>query len=180
MDYKKPHIPKFRRLASYLRKRANDIALTHVEAFAEHEAEGFRQSILRQDFRSFHAFPLKPVTLARKRRAGVDLRVMIATHTYVDSIRVFRTLNRTAPKGARFRIGFHPKKRARDYEGRITDILLSDVAMIHEHGSVSASIPARPHWGPHRVGMVRRAVGVRQAIKKQVLAVVKRELRKVL
>lgn len=176
LKQKPSHIPNFGSIARHFRDRASAIALKMVDDFAESERVLFKQKILDQNFPAFHAFPLRPTTVAAKRRARVDLRVMIATRTYINSIQVFRKLKNDG-RGATFRIGFHPRKRARDYHGHITDILLSEVAMIQEHGSVGRNIPARPHWQPHFVTMQQRAVAERREIRDTIVQEIRRDIK---
>jgi hypothetical protein len=176
-NYKKPSLPKFRAVARRLSEKANAHALARVGQFAEQETTAFKKRIKDQDFRDFHAIPLSPVTLAAKRRAGVDLRVMIATKTYVNSIQVFRRKHDNG-RGARFRIGFHPQKKARDNYGHIVDILLSDVARIQEYGSRAAKIPARKHWRPHLHDMRPRARAFRVELRDELIALLRAEIQR--
>ena len=60
--------------------------------------------------------------------------------------------------------------RIRDLDGEITDILLDDVAKIHEYGGELQF--ARPHWGPNLRRLQREAPAVRRAIGAQVGAAV--------
>ncbi len=174
MAYKKSQIPPFDRK---LKAAATTIQATlyrRVARFAEMEKDKFRQRILTQDFLSFSLSPLKANTLSRKKRKGLDERVMIATSTYVNSINVYtRVLSR---RSRSWNIGFHPRKRARDENFKITDILLSDLAMIQEKGSNKAAIPARPHWGPNLKDMKERAKQLRSYMKDDILRTLKQTL----
>ena len=177
MIQKKAHIPRIGPLLRRFAEQASAVAIERVRAFAESQADEFRQAILDQNFEAFDAFPLRPATLAAKMRAHVDLRVMVATGTYVDSIRSFRTLSSNR-RNARFHIGFHPRKLARDYHGNITEILLQDVARIQEYGSVAAGIPARPHWRPYRAVIGARAESERERITRLVVWKLRSEVQK--
>ena len=111
---------------------------------------------------------LSPRWLRRKELADADLRTMLATHHYLRSIGVYA--NRKAGK---VRVGFHPAAKARNLEGETVNILLKDMARVHEFGSAKANIPARKHWRPHLRTMKDRAPKVRAHIKQRILAKLK-------
>jgi len=166
----KSKIPKFSAVVTPLAEELHDAAVATLSVFAYAERDRFVEEIERQDFPAFRHVPLAASTLARKAAAGRDLRTMIATGNYIDSIRVFR---RTVVNGVEWRIGFHPRKRARDLDGRIVDILLEEVAKIQEHGSLSAGVPARPHWSVHQRRMAVRS----RALRPEILAAAMRAAR---
>jgi hypothetical protein len=142
-----------------------------MDVYAQSVADGFRERIADQDFPRFRVilYPesdeenknLSPQWVKRKRRKDADTRTMIATRTYVDSIRVWRKLL-PRRRGGLWRVGFHRQKRARNLDGEVVDILLNDVALIHEHGN--AQTPRRPHWGPHLATLKAQAPKARAAI----------------
>jgi len=158
---KKAQIPKLTAVMAQVAKDATEIADTALRAFAEREAKGFQRKIRRQDFRSFDRVPLQPSTLARKEMLYLDLRTMMATEHYVNSIQVIR--RRTAA-GINYYIGFGPNAHARNPDRTVSDALLNDVANAQEFGAPGANLPARPHWGPYLQEMVERATVVREKI----------------
>ena len=171
----KAHIPDFRRFARRFQRVANEVAWESVYEFADSERELFANKILFQDFEDFHVifYPesqtnLSPRWLRRKELADADLRTMLATHHYLRSIGVYA--NRKAGK---VRVGFHPAAKARNLEGETVNILLKDMARVHEFGSAKANIPARKHWRPHLRTMKDRAPKVRAHIKQSILAKLK-------
>jgi hypothetical protein len=163
---KKSKIPKFAEVVTPTAADVREATISEVTAFAYEQKDDFVRRLEQQDFRSFANIPLSAKWLARKAAAGVDLRTMIATGNYISSIRVFR---RIEAAGVAWRIGFHPMKRARDLEGNIVDILLSEVAAIQEHGSVSRNIPARPHWRPHQALIRTRSKTLPTAILREAM-----------
>lgn len=159
---KKSQIPNFAKLAEKIAKDGRRIADEQMAAFAAAEVVRFKAAIAGQHFASFKAFPLSARTLKEKSEKKLDLRVMIATKTYLDSIKVMRTI---LPNGGiRYHIGFSPTALAKNYDGEITGITLNEVAYIQEHGSKAAHIPARPHWRPHLQAMALRATVIRARI----------------
>ena len=171
----KSRIPNTRQLFAQVKRAANDAVIEAVGEFAEEQTDDFRRRIERQVFPDFRRiyYPesgtnLSPKWLARKQKKGADSRTLIATGHYKNSIRVWRRL-RPRRRGADFRIGFHPRIQARNLDNERVPILLKDVAMIHEYGSVSGKIPRRSHWRPHLTLMRQRAVGERPKIRRAVL-----------
>lgn len=167
--YRKPHIPDFRRLRRTLVAEANAVLERETKAFADAEVALFQQEIERQVFPSFEAHPLTPRYFARKRRQGLDERILIATGWYRDHIRVWRHRSLTNRRERWWRIGFHPRVRARDAAGHILPITLDRLARVHEFGSAINRIPARPHWRPHLRDMRVRARAVRARIRAEIL-----------
>lgn len=167
MNYRPPHIPNFERFAERLVKSAKERGRFAIQAFAGFEAETFRQRILEQQFESFEANPLSPAWIARKIAKNADLRVIVATQTYVKHIRVFTKENEDG--SLTVYVGFDENDRAVDLDGNIVrDMPLHVLAEIHEYGSEVANIPPRPHFTPFREEMRQRAGKVRERIRKQV------------
>ena len=81
-------------------------------------------------------------------RLGADTRVMIATATYTNGIRVF-TKRITGPR-KQYRIGFHWSAKARTLKGEVSPILLHDLGVVQEYGTMKTNLPARPHWRPYK------------------------------
>lgn len=79
--------------------------------------------------------PLSPKYLASKVRRGLSDNTLIATSTYFQSITSWNN-------GQKVFVGV--KKQAVSEDGE----LLADIAKVHEFGSVTRSIPARPLWQP--------------------------------
>lgn len=158
----KSQIPKFSEIMERVQAETKALADTTVKAFATAELKRFQADLRAQRFASFKAFPLSPRTLDIKKEKHLDLRTMIATKTYVSSMKVMR---KVLPDGTiQYHIGFEPHALARDYNNKITDITLNEVAYIQEHGSKAAHIPARPHWRPHLRAMTNRATVLRTQI----------------
>jgi len=164
---KKAHIPAFAARAAKFVKDATKLAESEIAAFAAAEVERFKQAIMAQTFPAFRAHPLAESTLATKAAKGLDLRVMLANKHYVNAITVFRTVDSDGV--VQFRVGFAEHALAKDYDGKFTDILLSEVARIHEYGSRVAKIPARMHWRPHLRGMALRGSVLRRSIRDRVV-----------
>lgn len=165
---KKSHIPNFRRVAEAISEIAQEIAEEEVETFAEEEREGFVEQVKRQRFPDFNAAPLNPHYRARKIKQGLDPRVMIRTHHYLDSVKVFR--RRNSPRSTTFHVGFHKRELARDIKGKRVPFLLRHLARVHEEGSAKLNIPRRRHWRPYYEAMRGRASRVRERIRAQVRA----------
>ena len=176
MPYKKSQIPDFRKAATRAQVKARRTLESAVREFADRELQAFKLRILDQDFESFVAHPLSPRYVERKRRAGADTRTMIATGHYLRSMRVFEQPN--PDRSTTIYVGFDEETNARDLQGRETDIKLIEVARIQEYGALlnpesGASIPPRPHWGPHLKDMKRRAVEERKQIRQNIRRVLR-------
>ena len=78
---------------------------------------------------------LKPATLAAKIRKGQSENILIATSDYFQAITSW-TDKEAAYAGV--------KKGVKDREGNV----IADIAAVHEYGSKSGEIPARPLWQP--------------------------------
>jgi hypothetical protein len=177
--YRPPHIPNFRRITRQFAEIAIAQVDEAVEEFAHEEVDLFVREIAQQVFPSFRQHPLTEAYARRKRYAGADRRVLMATHWYVDHIRVWRWRPPgTSPRRASgWRIGFHPTVRARDLWGRITDITLNKLARVHEYGSRDQRVPARPHWRPHLTAMQGRAATLRQGLRQDIVTEARRRIR---
>lgn len=79
--------------------------------------------------------PLNPKTLANKVRKGSSNKILIDTSTYFQSITT-NTIGRVVFVGV--------KRNVTDREGNN----LADVGTVHEFGTRSGDIPARPLWRP--------------------------------
>lgn len=180
MSYKPPKTPKLRSILKKVATVARDVAEVETLAFASAARRSFVGRIQDQDFPSFRVvfYPesgtnLSPRWLARKEAKGADPRTMIATGHYVSQIRLFR---RTTKAGVTFRVGFHPRARARDLDGNTQKATLNLVARVLEHGSQKMRIPPRPHWEPHSKLLAKQAVAARVRIAKKVVKAIRREI----
>ena len=177
MAYRKSHLPNFTAISGALGKAARETLVELVDEYAEAQRDEFVARIEAQRFMAFRVvlYPegtnLSPQWIARKDAAGADLRTMIATGHYIESINVFRNLKANKGQGE-WRIGFHPNNHARNLDGSTAEILLNDVAMVHEHGNLQT--PARPHWGPNYNRMKREAPKLRKAMKAKVKKAMKK------
>lgn len=174
VKWKKPHIPDVRAILKKAGKVAREEAIEGIYAWADEQREAFIVKIEDQFFASFKRiyYPesgtnLSPQWLRRKELAGADLRTMIATGHYVSSIKLWRK-GRKARGPYEVRVGFHPRAQARNLDGSIAPVLLTKVARTHEHGSIEANIPPRPHWGPHGNVMRKQAPKARMAISMRI------------
>lgn len=79
--------------------------------------------------------PLKPATIANKIRQGYSENILVETSTYFQSITSWADTN-TVYAGVR--------REVRYKDGEV----IADIAKIHEYGSHSGDIPARPLWEP--------------------------------
>lgn len=97
------------------------------------KAEGLAKThISKQDL---NWKPLEPETIAQKIRKGYSENILVATSSYFQSITSWSD-GESAYAGV--------KKTAKDTEGNV----IADIAAIHEFGSKSGKIPARPLWKP--------------------------------
>lgn len=78
---------------------------------------------------------LAPETRRRKQNKGLSEKTLIATSSYFQSITAFSTSTH-AYAGV--------KKTAKNKDGEI----IADIAKVHEYGSKTRNIPARPLWRP--------------------------------
>ena len=175
MGYKKSKLPDLVPVFRAVVPAVREAFVAAMDAYAQEVADGFKTRIAEQDFPAFRElrYPdspeenknLSPLWVRRKRAKGADTRTMIATSTYVDSIRVWRRLHRNR-RGGLWRVGFHPLKRARDLDGDIAEITLDTLARIHEHGTPNNA--RRPHWRPHLLLLRKQAPKARKLIAAKV------------
>jgi len=176
--YKKAHIPAIRKVSQTLNRIAKQTAFDVITTFAEERCATFKQRILDQDFKSFETTPLTDQYLARKASANVDLRTMIATHHYIDNIKV---LTRRDDDGSiTIYIGFNRRTLARNLKGETVQFALYEVAYVQENGSEKAHIPPRPHWKPELDRIRAASPKVRRRIEKIVTKATRQELVKLL
>lgn len=186
------HIPDFRAARRRIEEVAYDALLEGVEDYAQEQRDAFVEKIDEQAFASFQAilYPesgtnLSPGWLRRKAQKRADLRTMIATGWYRDNIEVLRKLasNRRRDKTV-FKVGFRSNVKPRDLDGNTVEVAipalgltgLDAIAMVHEKGSIKASIPARPHWRPHYDKMRSEAPRVRRRLRVHVKEALKENL----
>lgn len=97
------------------------------------KAEGLAKThISKQDLRWT---PLKADTIAAKVRAGYSENILVMTSDYFQNITGY-VKDDTAYAGV--------KRVARNRAGQP----IADIARVHEFGSMSGNIPARPLWQP--------------------------------
>jgi hypothetical protein len=178
-----PQIPDARKLFKRVQEVATETLVDELEVWAAEIRDEFVERIEAQAFASFQVilYPesgtnLSPQWLARKAAADADPRTMIATGHYTDSINVFKKYDRKEKKWV-VRVGFHPSIQARDLKNRIVNILLEDVALVQEFGSIKAQVPARPHWRPHRTKVKSQAPAKRKDIRREVSRAIKGDRR---
>lgn len=128
-------------------KRAKNIGRIMVDVFehstipAAHNsvhalALGMREDLVnRIEHQRFHHAPLAPSTVEAKKKAGLDPRILIATHEYIDAIEV-----EPLPDGSGYRIGVGNKVHSG------SGVSMRDLARWLEFGT--SKMPARPHWRP--------------------------------
>jgi len=80
---------------------------------------------------------LKPATISAKIRKGYSENILIATSSYFQSITSW-------VDEAEMKTHVGVKKGAKGKDGEV----LEDIAAVHEYGSRSGGIPARPLWRP--------------------------------
>ena len=79
--------------------------------------------------------PLTPAYKATKIRKGLSENILVATSSYFQSITSF-------VEGDTVYAGV--KKEVKNKDGEV----IADIAKLHEYGSQSGQIPARPLWQP--------------------------------
>jgi hypothetical protein len=113
-------------------------------------AEGLKDSIqLVLQNQSFNWKPLNVKYLAKKFQSGLDVKILLATHEYYNSIEVQRIQSTT--DGVMYRIG------VKDGIHKPSGLEYNTLAKIHEFGT--SSIPPRSHWRPV---WARFVVGIKQ------------------
>jgi len=180
---KAPKIPDAKLLFKRVKEVITETVVDELELWAEEIRDEFVGLIENQAFASFQIilYPesntnLSPQWLARKEAADADERTMIATGHYTRSIKVFKKYDRKQKKWV-IRVGFHPRIQARDLKNRIVSILLDDVALVQELGSIKAHVPARPHWRPHRDTVKKAAPAKRKELVRTTLRVIEHDRR---
>jgi len=176
--YREPQIPNFGAIAQTVRTEATRAAESVVHDFAESERIKFQTRIRRQEFESFDAFPLTPRWYQKKKAAGADLRVMIATRHYLEEIKVITERNSNV--SVTVYVGFDEMDRTRDLEGNIVPYPLYKIARVHEHGSVKMHVPARSHWRPFYEEMHERSGEVRERIRRVVALALRKKYGKII
>lgn len=78
---------------------------------------------------------LNPKYVSAKVKAGYSKNVLVRTSSYFQSITSW-TMQGYAFVGV--------KREARDKQGNV----IANIAAVHEYGSITANIPARPLWQP--------------------------------
>ena len=174
--YRASHIPDFQQFIRIVRDTVKTAPLQMIHEFAGAELQRFKKRILKQEFKSFKEIPLSPAWVARKLRAHRDLRVMLATHHYTNSIKIF---TRKGADGATLvYIGFDKRANARNLKGEVIPFKLYKLARVQEYGSAKANVPSRPHWRPHLMEMKQRAVLARKKMVKRMVTTIKGRMRK--
>lgn len=170
-----PHVPDFRSIAREVRRVANVATFDACVDYADDERDKFVRRIEEQAFPRFQEilYPesgtnLSPDWLERKERKQRDLRTMIATGWYRDNIKRFTRKSRRKGEPTQIKVGFDARTRARDLDGRITDVPLWLVATYNEFGSLDGNLPARPHWRVHLENMRSKASRTRRAVREAV------------
>ena len=98
-----------------------------------------RRDIGIEDREPFDHEPLNQRYVDKKAAKGLDGRKLLATGDYIEGI----TTNRVeGGAGVAYTVGVE------DRNHRPSGLPLNTLARIHEFGSGSAGIPARPHWRP--------------------------------
>lgn len=121
-------------LVDNLEKECKIAVDTSLKRFAL-KAEGTAKKHMRDQ--DLNWAPLKPATLAAKIRKGYSEKTLIRTSSYFQSITSWVDKSSdTAYVGV--------KKDAKEKDGRH----IHKIARIHEFGSMSGNIPARPLWEP--------------------------------
>ena len=163
---------KIKAMFKKVRTIAVKSARTHLRAVAEVVRDDLKKRIENQEFRSFREKPLTEKYRVYKAYHGLDDRVMIATGTYVDSIDVIQVNPDT------FKIGFEPDMYAVRADGEVNqDLPLEVLARIQEFGSITANIPARPHWRPTFRRISDRSKRIAQNIGKLLVKDLRKALR---
>jgi len=147
MPLTKPRIPPFEKIAGAIQV-TEDVLFQDAEKFMDERRRAFIKMIERQQFRSFKLHPLSPRYLAKKKAHGADTRVLIATHHYLDCIRM--RVIRSARHYAKIGFDIDAAERAHDLNNHPTDIPMRLVATVLELGSAANNVPPRPTWRPFR------------------------------
>jgi hypothetical protein len=162
----KPDAFPFRRLRKIV-EQSPKIVRRMVAQYATNVLADFKDAIMRQDFEAFRRLPLSAKWLATKARHNADLRTMLATHHYINSIQIHVQENKDG--STTYYIGFDPDLHAINLKHEPVPIKLIEVARIQEHGSAAANIPPRPHWGPTRTRIQMQAPQTIKRMRKSLI-----------
>ena len=110
-------------------KKAQDVALKRWGLFAE------RTAIMHISKQDLGWAPLEAGTISAKVRAGYSENILVRTSTYFQSITSY----------VKDDVSYAGVKKTALYKGGVE---VANIAAIHEFGSDSANIPARPLWKP--------------------------------
>jgi hypothetical protein len=158
---------EFKRIQNFVnvfRGQMVRIADEEMKSLAHEFAETVRQNIYNQTYR---LKPLSRAYLRWKRNTGLDERILIATGTYVKSIKAIPRLKTkkteryvaTRPGGPRVLTTIRETRIATWSVGvpdgihKPSGLPFTTLARIHEFGT--RTIPARPHWRPAWSATVR-------------------------
>ena len=111
-----------------------------------------RPDIEGEERRPYRHLPLSPRTVAKKVARGHDGRKLIEGGDYTKGIEVVRT--KQSASGVAYRVRPAPR-RHRPADPNSTAISSRMLARVHEFGSATHKVPARPHWGP-AIRIIRR------------------------
>lgn len=145
VSLEKRSFKRVRNFVSVFRTQVDQVVDEEMEESANSLADLVKSVLLRQ------AYTWKPLSeryLAWKKREGLDLRTLIATKTYVQSIRAVPRKR----KGEIVSWGVgpgHPNEKHGP-----SGLRLHDLARLLEYGT--RRMPARPHWRPAWSAFVRR------------------------
>jgi len=153
-------------LAPIIRRRATEAHKTLAYRMALKLAGDLRSQIYQQ---GIDMAPLSPRYLRRKIRLGLDDRILIATGTYVNNIRV--------RKDERGRYVVSPGSRT-EVNGVPLDTLASWLEFGTRNDDGSVRMPARPHWRPVWNNFLEKQPEWRKEIVKKVSPELAREIRK--
>lgn len=123
---------RVRRIAQNINNDMEDAASKSLKQIGLVAEKISKQHISRQDLKWE---PLKSSYKKRKRKQGYSTKTLVRTSTYFQAITSFTTGN-SAHAGV--------KRSAKSKEGEE----LANIARVHEFGSPSRNIPARPLWRP--------------------------------
>jgi len=146
----------FRRFSSVLNTEVEIQAFKYIQAIAEEMTEEAKQIILTQ---RYNWVPLKPEYKEAKKRAGLDTRILLATHFYFDHIA-------WGIEGGKVWWGVE------DVIHEPSGLELRFLARIHEFGY--GNVPARPLWRPLLAKYIRQ----RKQFAKRYRAEIERAARK--
>lgn len=165
---RKADVPDVRRILKDIVETARKHSRVEVAKFAEEMKVELVERIVTQKFEAFREYPLTEDWLKTKRNLGLDRRVLMATHHYVNSICVIKH----SPTS--FEVNVPKDARAWDVHRQPIKLSLRALGAIHEYGSAASNIPPRPHW---RV-IIREATRRAPRVADRIVGKVRQELRK--